>query len=61
MLSIHYHHLAQGLQASVTTQTFTPPEIMEMRSYDLMATPLIYHWTTLARYAYCPIGQYLVA
>ncbi|HCR0945953.1 TPA: ADP-ribosylglycohydrolase family protein [Enterobacter hormaechei] len=42
MLSIHYHHLAQGLQASVTTQTFTPPEIVEMRSYDLMATPLIY-------------------
>ncbi|HCL5072640.1 TPA: ADP-ribosylglycohydrolase family protein [Salmonella enterica] len=42
MLSLHYHHLARGLQASVTTQTFTPPEIVEMRSYDLMATPLIY-------------------
>lgn len=42
MLSLHYCHLAPGLHASVTTQTFTPPEIVEMRSYDLMATPLIY-------------------
>lgn len=42
MLSLHYRHLAPGLHASVTTQTFTPPEIVEMRSYDLMATPLIY-------------------
>ncbi|MCB6527654.1 hypothetical protein, partial [Eggerthella lenta] len=41
MLSLHYRHLAPGLHASVTTQTFTPPEIVEMRSYDLMATPLI--------------------
>lgn len=41
-MSLHYRHLAPGLHASVTTQTFTPPEIVEMRSYDLMATPLIY-------------------
>lgn len=42
MLSLRYRALAPGLHASVTTQTFTPPEIVDMRSYDLMATPLIY-------------------
>jgi ADP-ribosylglycohydrolase len=42
MLSLRYPPLAPGRHASVTTQTFTPPEIVDMRSYDLMATPLIY-------------------
>lgn len=42
MLSLRYRALAPGRHASVTTQTFTPPEIVDMRSYDLMATPLIY-------------------
>ncbi|SFR02296.1 ADP-ribosylglycohydrolase [Enterobacter sp. kpr-6] len=42
MLSLRYHHLAPGLHASVTTQTFTPPEIVDMPSYELMASPPIY-------------------
>lgn len=42
MLSLRYHSLAPGLHASVTTQTFTPPEIVDMPSYELMASPLIY-------------------
>ena len=26
----------------VTTPTFSPPEMLNMRTYDLMATPLVY-------------------
>ncbi|WP_312946911.1 ADP-ribosylglycohydrolase family protein [Superficieibacter sp.] len=41
-LSLRYAGLAAESQARVMTPTFAPPEIVEMHSYDLMATPLIY-------------------
>lgn len=41
-LSLRYANLATDRQCCVTTQTFAPPEIVEMHSYELMATPLIY-------------------
>ena len=42
MLGIGYDALAPGLCAQVTTPTFTPPEVVDMRTYELMATPLVY-------------------
>ncbi len=41
-LSIAYRSLAPGQVAAATTPTFSPPEMLKMRTYDLMATPLIY-------------------
>jgi ADP-ribosylglycohydrolase len=41
-LSIGYKALGPGQLAAVTTPTFTPPDVLNMRTYDLMATPLVY-------------------
>jgi len=41
-LSIHYEALGPGQVAIATTPTFSPPEMLNMRTYDLMATPLVY-------------------
>ena len=41
-LAIGYKALGPGQIAAVTTPTFTPPEVLNMRTYDLMATPLVY-------------------
>lgn len=41
-LTINYEALAPGLSAAVTTPTFSPREVLSMRTYDLMATPLVY-------------------
>jgi ADP-ribosylglycohydrolase len=41
-LSVCYGALAPGETAAVTSPTFTPHEVLEMRTYALMATPLIY-------------------
>lgn len=41
-LSVCYEALAPGQTVVVTTPTFSPREVLDMRTYDLMATPLIY-------------------
>lgn len=41
-LAISYRALAPGQVCSATTPTFSPPEMLNMRTYDLMATPLVY-------------------
>ena len=41
-LAISYEALGPGQVAAVTTPTFTPPEVRNMRTYELMATPLLY-------------------
>jgi len=41
-LSVNYEALGPGQQAAVTTPTFSPREVLDMRTYDLMATPLVY-------------------
>ncbi|WP_375450728.1 ADP-ribosylglycohydrolase family protein [uncultured Devosia sp.] len=46
-LKIDYRALARGQVGAVTTPTFSPPEMLKMRTYNLMATPLIYPGQTL--------------
>ena len=41
-LTIDYEALGPGLVAAVTSPTFSPREMLNMRTYDLMATPLVY-------------------
>jgi hypothetical protein len=41
-LAIDYEALGPGQVASATTPTFSPREMLDMRTYDLMATPLVY-------------------
>ena len=41
-LVLRYRSLAPGRIAYAGTPTFTPPEVVDMRTYDLMATPLVY-------------------
>jgi ADP-ribosylglycohydrolase len=41
-LSVNYEALGPGQVAAVTTPTFSPREVLNMRTYDLMATPLVY-------------------
>ncbi|MEM9230639.1 MAG: ADP-ribosylglycohydrolase family protein [Pseudomonadota bacterium] len=40
-LAINYSGLATGLNSIATTPTFTPPEVTQMRTYDLMASPTV--------------------
>jgi ADP-ribosylglycohydrolase len=46
-LAIGYKALGPGQAAAVTTPTFTPPEVRNMRTYELMATPLLYPGQTV--------------
>ncbi|MCO6048228.1 ADP-ribosylglycohydrolase family protein [Mesorhizobium sp. RP14(2022)] len=46
-LGINYHALAPGQRAIATTPTFSPPEVLAMRTYDLMASPLVYPGQTV--------------
>jgi hypothetical protein len=41
-LAIDYEALGPAQVASVTSPTFSPREMLDMRTYDLMATPLVY-------------------
>ncbi len=41
-LAIAYRGLGPGQIAAATTPVFTPPEVLNMRTYELMATPLVY-------------------
>ena len=47
-LAMRFHGLAPGRIASVSTPTFAPPEVVQMRTYDLQATPLVYPGQTIA-------------
>jgi ADP-ribosylglycohydrolase len=47
-LSIAYEALGPGQVAVVTTPTFSPREMLNMRTYDLMATPLVYPGQTIS-------------
>jgi ADP-ribosylglycohydrolase len=42
VLAVQYEALGPGQVAAVTTPTFSPREMLDMRTYDLMATPLVY-------------------
>ena len=41
-LALAYRGVGPGQIASATTPTFTPPDVLDMRTYELMATPLVY-------------------
>lgn len=41
-LTVDYEALGPSQAAVVTTPTFSPREMLDMRTYDLMATPLVY-------------------
>ena len=53
-LSISYDSLGPGQVAAATTPTFSPPEVLEMRTYDLMATPLVCSGQTLTARVVAP-------
>jgi ADP-ribosylglycohydrolase len=46
-LSIGYEALGPGQVAVATSPTFSPREMLDMRTYDLMATPLVYPGQTV--------------
>lgn len=46
-LSVNFEALGPGQVALATTPTFSPPEMLNMRTYDLMASPLVYPGQTL--------------
>ena len=46
-LAMEYRALAVGQKCAAMTPTFSPPEMLRMRTYDLMATPLVYPGQTL--------------
>lgn len=41
-LSVSYEAIGRGQVAGLMTPTFSPQEVVDMRTYDLMATPLVY-------------------
>jgi ADP-ribosylglycohydrolase len=41
-LAIRYHHVTTGQAARVATDTFIPPEAIEMPGYSLLASPTLY-------------------
>lgn len=46
-LAIGYDALGPGQEVSATTPSFSPPDLLSMRTYDLMATPLVYPGQTV--------------
>jgi hypothetical protein len=46
-LTLDYDALGPAQVAAVTSPTFSPREMLKMRTYDLMATPLIYSGQTV--------------
>jgi len=46
-LRVAYKALGPGQTCAVTTPTFSPPEMLKMRTYDLMASPLVYPGQTV--------------
>ncbi len=47
-LALAFRGVGPGQIAAATTPTFTPPEVLTMRTYELMATPLVYPGQRLA-------------
>jgi ADP-ribosylglycohydrolase len=41
-LALVYSGVGPGQTAAALTPTFTPPEVVDMRTYELMATPIVY-------------------
>ena len=46
-LALAFTAMGPGQQAAALTPTFTPPDVLKMRTYDLTATPLVYPGQTL--------------
>ncbi|WP_421725054.1 ADP-ribosylglycohydrolase family protein [Bauldia sp.] len=46
-LELRFDHLATGQAVAATTPTFQPRDVVDMRTYDLMATPLLYPGQTI--------------
>jgi hypothetical protein len=46
-LALDFQALAPGREAAATTPVFTPPDVLKMRTYDLMASPRIHAGQTL--------------
>ncbi|MFN8442071.1 MAG: ADP-ribosylglycohydrolase family protein [Caldilineaceae bacterium] len=46
-LAIRYQHLAPGRYSRVATATFTPPEAVNMKGYELHASPTLYPGQTV--------------
>ncbi|MFV0303372.1 MAG: ADP-ribosylglycohydrolase family protein [Paracoccus sp. (in: a-proteobacteria)] len=42
VLALRYQALGPAQEAAAVTPTFSPPEVLKMRTYDLMATPRLY-------------------
>ena len=47
MLALRFAAMGPAQEAAVTTPTFSPGEVLRMRTYDLLATPLVYPGQTL--------------
>lgn len=56
-LSLVFDALGPGQEAVVTTPTFSPPEVLDMRTYDLMASPLLYPGQVLSARVIAPEGN----
>ena len=56
-LSIGYEALGPGQVAAATTPTFSPRDVLNMRTYDLMATPLVYPGQVVRARVVAPAGN----
>ncbi len=56
-LALRFSALGPGQEACATTPVFTPPEVKNMRTYDLMASPLLYPGQTLKAQITAPAGN----
>ena len=56
-LSLAFAALGPTQVAVATTPTFSPPEMLNMRTYDLMASPLLYPGQTLSARVVAPAGN----
>ncbi len=56
-LSIGYEALGPGQVVAATTPTFSPREVLSMRTYDLMASPLIYPGQKVTARVAAPAGN----
>jgi ADP-ribosylglycohydrolase len=56
-LSIGYEALGPGQIAAANTPTFSPRDVLNMRTYDLMATPLVYPGQKVTARVVTPAGN----
>jgi ADP-ribosylglycohydrolase len=57
-LAVGYDALGPGQWAAVTTPTFSPPETPSMRTYELMATPLVYPGQVVMARVVAPVDNH---